>query len=54
MRIAVLADVHGNLAALEAVLADIARQPVDRPVRWWSTRAASAPRPSPTTARTRT
>lgn len=30
MRIAVLADVHGNLPALEAVLADIAEQRVDR------------------------
>lgn len=30
MRIAVLADVHGNLPALEAVLADIATQDVDR------------------------
>ena len=28
-RVAVLADVHGNLSALEAVLADIAREPVD-------------------------
>lgn len=30
MRIAVLADVHGNLPALEAVLADIETQAVDR------------------------
>ncbi len=30
MRIAVLADVHGNLPALEAVLEDIERQDVDR------------------------
>ncbi len=30
MRIAVLADVHGNLPALEAVLDDIERQDVDR------------------------
>jgi predicted phosphodiesterase len=29
MRIAVLADTHGNLPALEAVLADIHQQPVD-------------------------
>ncbi|MBR0666002.1 metallophosphoesterase family protein [Roseomonas hellenica] len=29
MRLAVIADVHGNLLALEAVLADIARQGVD-------------------------
>jgi predicted phosphodiesterase len=29
MRIAVIADVHGNLLALEAVLADIARHGVD-------------------------
>lgn len=30
MRIAILADVHGNLPALEAVLADVAAQGVDR------------------------
>ena len=30
VRIAILADVHGNLAALEAVLADVERQRVDR------------------------
>lgn len=30
MRIAIFSDVHGNLSALEAVLADIARQGVDR------------------------
>jgi predicted phosphodiesterase len=30
MRIAVLADIHGNLLALEAVLADMARREVDR------------------------
>jgi len=29
MRLAALADVHGNLAALEAVLADIASLDVD-------------------------
>jgi predicted phosphodiesterase len=29
MRIAVLSDIHGNLAALEAVLADVATQAVD-------------------------
>jgi predicted phosphodiesterase len=32
MRIAVLADIHGNLPALEAVLTDIARRQVDRVV----------------------
>lgn len=32
MRIAVLADVHGNLAALEAVLDDIADQRIDRTI----------------------
>jgi putative phosphoesterase len=32
MRIAVLADIHGNLPALEAVLADLARRHVDRVV----------------------
>lgn len=30
MRIAIIADIHGNLPALEAVLADIERQDVDR------------------------
>jgi putative phosphoesterase len=30
MRIAALSDIHGNIAALEAVLADIARRGVDR------------------------
>jgi predicted phosphodiesterase len=30
MRIAVLYDIHGNLPALEAVLADVLRDPVDR------------------------
>ena len=30
MRVAVLADIHGNVPALEAVLADIERNPVDR------------------------
>lgn len=32
MRLAVLSDIHGNIAALEAVLADIARRDVDRVV----------------------
>lgn len=32
MRIAVLADIHGNVAALEAVRADLARRGVDRVV----------------------
>jgi predicted phosphodiesterase len=32
MRIAVIADIHGNLPALEAVLADIARRSVDQTV----------------------
>ena len=30
MRLAIIADVHGNLPALEAVLADVAEQRVDR------------------------
>ena len=30
MRLAILADVHGNLPALEAVLADVEQQKVDR------------------------
>src|SRR5580700_11870214 len=32
MRIAVIADIHGNLPALEAVLADIQRRGVDRTI----------------------
>ena len=32
MKIAVISDVHGNLLALQAVLADIARQGVDQTV----------------------
>ena len=32
MRIAVIADIHGNLPALEAVLIDIARRHVDRTI----------------------
>jgi hypothetical protein len=32
MRIAVIADIHGNLPALEAVLADIERRAVDRTI----------------------
>ena len=34
MRIAVIADIHGNLPALEAVLADIQHRNVDRPAPW--------------------
>ena len=30
MRIAILSDVHGNIAALDAVLADVAGRGVDR------------------------
>src|SRR5690606_6502764 len=30
MRLAIIADIHGNLPALEAVLADVAHQQVDR------------------------
>jgi predicted phosphodiesterase len=30
MHIALLSDIHGNAIALEAVLADLSRQPVDR------------------------
>src|ERR1700733_2213651 len=32
MRIAFVTDIHGNLAALAAVVADIARRALDRPV----------------------
>ena len=30
MRLAILADIHGNLPALEAVLEDVTKQNVDR------------------------
>ena len=30
MRLAIVSDIHGNLEALEAVLADLAAQPIDR------------------------
>ena len=30
MRFAIIADIHGNLASLEAVLADIDQQQIDR------------------------
>lgn len=32
MKIAIISDIHGNLLALQAVLADIARQDVDQTV----------------------
>ena len=32
VRIAVIADIHGNLPALEAVIADIERRAVDRTI----------------------
>ena len=32
MKIAIISDIHGNLLALQAVLADIARQGVDQTV----------------------
>ena len=32
MRIAVIADIHGNMPALEAVLADIQRRDVNRTI----------------------
>jgi predicted phosphodiesterase len=32
MRIAVIADIHGNMPALEAVLADIERRDADRTI----------------------
>ena len=34
MRIAVIADIHGNLPALESVLADIRRRNIDRTITW--------------------
>jgi hypothetical protein len=40
-RIAALSDVHGNVAALEAVIADITREKPDR----WPT--SISPQPSP-------
>jgi hypothetical protein len=62
MRIAVLADIHGNLPALEAVLADVDRRAVDRivltttslvdrcPARRWTGSPSSASAPSGSTA----
>ena len=32
MRIAVIADIHGNMPALEAVLADMQRRNIDRTI----------------------
>ena len=32
MRLAIIADIHGNVLALEAVIADIARRGVDRTI----------------------
>ena len=32
MRIAIIADIHGNMPALEAVLADIQRRGIDRTI----------------------
>lgn len=53
MRLAVLSDVHGNLAALDAVLADIAAQ--GAPDLYWvlGDLALFGPRPSETLARLR-
>jgi predicted phosphodiesterase len=39
MRIALLSDIHGNLAALDATLSDLAQQRVEHADRWrgdWS------------------
>lgn len=44
MNIAIISDIHGNLVALEAVLADIQRQPVDRMVCLGDV-AATGPQP---------
>ena len=49
MRLAVLTDIHGNLPALEAVIADFTRAGANA----WSTSATSSParcgRPKPPT-----
>ena len=52
MRIALISDIHGNLIALDAVLADIARHGVDRIVCLGDL-AMSGPRPREVVARIR-
>jgi putative phosphoesterase len=52
MRIALLADIHGNLGALEAVLADLQREPVDQLVCLGDV-AIFGPQPRQTLARVR-
>jgi predicted phosphodiesterase len=46
MRVAVLSDIHGHLPALEAVLADVDRAPVDAVVLTGD--IAAGPMPVPT------
>lgn len=52
MRIGVLADIHGNLIALDAVLADLAREPVDQLICLGDV-AALGPQPHEVIARLR-
>jgi len=52
MRVAVVADIHGTLVALDAVLADLARQPVDLVVCLGDV-AATGPQPRETIERLR-
>ena len=51
MRVAVLNDVHGNLPALEAVLAEVATLEVDRIVCGGDVVMGPFPRESPRAAR---
>jgi predicted phosphodiesterase len=50
MRLAVLSDIHGNLVAFEAVLAELAALPVDRIVCLGDV-AAAGPQPHELTLR---
>jgi len=52
MRIAIIADIHGNLTALEAVLADLEDTGADRVVCLGDV-AATGPQPHETVARLR-
>jgi predicted phosphodiesterase len=52
MRVAVIADIHGNLTALEAVLADLAATQVDEIVCLGDV-AATGPQPYETVAQLR-
>lgn len=53
MKIALISDIHGNLVALEAVLAELQQQPVDQVICLGDV-AATGPQPDETAARLRT